>query len=386
MRWLGRSSNNIRNGPTSNQPQQQQQQQQHDDDDDALFLAQSTALIPASVYMISGCHSEETSADVECLSNQLPDPAGRSGGACTSALLELLWQESSTTSNPLSYQQLLLRLRDRLRDAGMTQIPQLSSSRPLDDGPDTPFRLIPDRTTSTTTTTTPQQQQQRALLVGINYHGHRPGELRGCINDCLHMKRYLMERHGFREANILVLVDDVRYSPHAPTRATIIAALRRLVEQSRPGDTAVFHFSGHGGLLEPTGNLFKQQQLQQHCTKEYEETLYPLDHPTAGQIRDFSLFRHFVQPMAAGVHVFCVMDCCHSGSVLNLPYSYRPTSPSSTTIRMRQNGDHLTNLAYMYILAGGNLLQLGTTSDDTPWLFHDMAQQLEQVTDGSLQD
>lgn len=73
-----------------------------------------------------------------------------------------------------------------------------------------------------------------------------------------------------------------------------------------------FDVVGHGGLLDPEWNAFKGSN------KEYDETLYPVDHNLAGQIRDFSLFNHFVKPMAAGVTVTCVMDCCHSGSVLDL--------------------------------------------------------------------
>ena len=40
------------------------------------------------VFMISGCEDSQTSADVSNVSSfQLPDPKGRAGGACTSALL-----------------------------------------------------------------------------------------------------------------------------------------------------------------------------------------------------------------------------------------------------------------------------------------------------------
>jgi len=150
------------------------------------------------------------------------------------------------------------------------------------------------------------------------------------------------------------LIDD---GVHKPTRENIIRALRRLVEQSKPGDSVYFHYSGHGGLLDPDyWNRFKAGKPD----KDYDETLYPVDHVRAGQIRDFSLFNHFVKPMAAGVTVTCVMDCCHSGSVLDLPYSYRPTTDG--TIRMRQSMDSLTNLAYLYILAGGMLPDLGFES------------------------
>lgn len=88
--------------------------------------------------------------------------------------------------------------------------------------------------------------------------------------------------------------------------------------------------------------------------KDFDETLYPVDHGLAGQIRDFSLFNHFVKPMPAGVTVTCVMDCCHSGSVLYWIYhTYQATSVGT----IRQSMDALTNLAflYSYILAGGML-------------------------------
>jgi hypothetical protein len=60
-------------------------------------------------------------------------------------------------------------------------------------------------------------------------------------------------------------------------------------------------------LLNPEEwNIFKSN------AKEYDETVYPVDHARSGQIRDFSLFNNFVKPMPAGVTVTCVMDCCVS--------------------------------------------------------------------------
>ena len=53
------------------------------------FDEQAEEAIPADVRMISGCHDEQTSADVNNVGSfNLPDPAGRSGGACTSAILQ----------------------------------------------------------------------------------------------------------------------------------------------------------------------------------------------------------------------------------------------------------------------------------------------------------
>ena len=45
--------------------------------------------VRAMVFMISGCEDSQTSADVSNVSAfSLPDPNGRAGGACTSALLK----------------------------------------------------------------------------------------------------------------------------------------------------------------------------------------------------------------------------------------------------------------------------------------------------------
>ena len=137
-------------------------------------------------------------------------------------------------------------------------------------------------------------------------------------------------------------------------------------------DSVYFHYSGHGGLLNPEWNTFKANNSN---NKEYDETVYPVDHERAGQIRDFSLFNHFVKPMPAGVTVTCVMDCCHSGSVLELPYSYQPTPAG--TIRMRQNFDSLSNLAFLYVLAGGGLPPVG---------FGNVIDNIENVTGSNILD
>lgn len=47
-----------------------------------------------------------------------------------------------------------------------------------------------------------------------------------------------------------------------------------------------------------------------------------MDYGTAGQIRDDDLYKILVAPMKEGVFATCIMDCCHSGTVLDLPYTF----------------------------------------------------------------
>ena len=199
----------------------------HEASSSSEFARQSEQLIPAEVRMISGCHSEQTSADVAHVGAvaQLPNPAGRAGGACTSALLDILY---SKQNQKITLQQVLLDLRQSLTGSGFDQIPQLTSSRPL-DLQDTPFSLVGGQGT------------RRAVLVGINYRG-QDGQLSGCHNDVFNVKQYIMNVHGYQEHNILVLVDDGQH--RHPTRDAIILALKQLVVQSQAGDSVYFHYSG----------------------------------------------------------------------------------------------------------------------------------------------
>jgi hypothetical protein len=108
----------------------------------AKFVQQGVQiLIPAEVRMISGCPSLETSAGVSHINyvtegNKLPSPEGKARGACIPALLSILCEshnKNKNKSNTITFQQLLLlKLRERLDQSVMTQIQQLTSSRPLE--------------------------------------------------------------------------------------------------------------------------------------------------------------------------------------------------------------------------------------------------------------
>ena len=153
-------------------------------------LEQAQQLIPAEFRMISGCKDEQTSADVSNVSTfQLPDPAGRAGGACTSAMLKVLYADNKKPDNDLSFQEVLMAMRGVLSQGSYEQIPQLTSSRPLDM--QHPFGLVPDNFSGT----------KRALMIGINYTGQQ-GQLSGCHNDVGNMMEYIKVRLGLHLHNL----------------------------------------------------------------------------------------------------------------------------------------------------------------------------------------
>ncbi|XGV95427.1 MAG: caspase family protein [Leptolyngbya sp. BL-A-14] len=85
-------------------------------------------------------------------------------------------------------------------------------------------------------------QRKLALLIGINQYRSVP--LYGCVTDVELQRELLTHRFGFQPSDILTLTDQ-----QATREAIATAFVDHLVEQARPGDVVVFHFSGYGGKV-----------------------------------------------------------------------------------------------------------------------------------------
>nr|CAB3461072.1 unnamed protein product [Digitaria exilis] len=144
--------------------------------------------------------------------------------------------------------------------------------------------------------------EKRAVLVGINYPGTK-AELKGCHNDVARMRRCLVDRFGFDESGIRVLVDDG--SGPQPTGANIRRELARLVGDARPGDLLFFHYSGHGTRLPA--------ETGQDDDTGYDECIVPCD---MNLITDQD-FTELVQKVPRGCLFTIVSDSCHSGGLLD---------------------------------------------------------------------
>jgi len=136
-------------------------------------------MIPSDFRMISGCEDAQTSADVSSTAAfRLPKPDGKAGGACTSALLKVLYADHTDTAKDLSFEQVLTKMRGVLGEMGFSQVPQFTGSRPVELR--APFHIVPPGCKGT----------KRALLIGINYEG-QDGALTGCHNDALSVSSLL---------------------------------------------------------------------------------------------------------------------------------------------------------------------------------------------------
>jgi hypothetical protein len=79
--------------------------------------------IPARWHMISGSADSQTSADVQNVNQfQLPNPAGKPGGACTSAFLDVLYKDGTIPMEQPSWVTVLKQMRRVLQDLGYDQV------------------------------------------------------------------------------------------------------------------------------------------------------------------------------------------------------------------------------------------------------------------------
>ncbi|KAG2499084.1 hypothetical protein HYH03_003267 [Edaphochlamys debaryana] len=154
------------------------------------------------------------------------------------------------------------------------------------------------------------QRRRRALLIGCSYKGTN-AQLNGCLNDVQCIKYCLEKRFGFTAENFVVLRDDSSHPDFTSTKANIYRGIQWLMTDQRPGDSLFFHFSGHGS-----------QQVDRGGDEEdgYDETICPTDFRHTGMIVDDELNRMMVRPLQQGVTLHAVIDACHSGTALDLPY------------------------------------------------------------------
>ena len=153
-----------------------------------------------------------------------------------------------------------------------------------------------------------QNKNKRALLIGINYNKDqfKDDDLNGCVNDLNNLKKFLREKGGFTDDNIITLVNE------EATKEAIEMEILNLSYYSftNPGSDIWLSYSGHGA------------QISLYNTEKTCEIICPSDYIYNGIIKDTWLQTNFVRSLHKNTNAFVLMDCCNSGSNLNLPFRY----------------------------------------------------------------
>lgn len=144
-----------------------------------------------------------------------------------------------------------------------------------------------------------------ALLVGINDYPLLSSNLRGCVTDVDLQYELLVNRFGFNPIDIVRVASGEALSPN---RETILRVFKEhLIDQAKPGDVVVFHYSGHGSRVADRDPLNPENPLM--------GTLVPADANQNGNVVNHITSRTLFLLMASiqTENLTMVLDSCYSG-------------------------------------------------------------------------
>lgn len=155
----------------------------------------------------------------------------------------------------------------------------------------------------------PTKEKVHMLSVGINYSGDY--KLFGCHNDVESLKKFLYEPKEKGEYSCLMDTEGVS-EDQSPTFENICREIEKIYSKVKPGDTVFFTFSGHGGQVKDSNG--DESDSSDECI--FDVNLF--------RIKDDLLSQVLVEKLPNGVCLVAILDCCHSGTGLDLPWVYKP--------------------------------------------------------------
>lgn len=193
---------------------------------------------------------------------------------------------------------------------------------------------------------------KKSLLIGINYKG-TPNALNGCINDTINAKTMIVNQYGYSNEYILMLNDN---SEIKPTRANILAAFDWLLSGAKAsefkvgarytsplpsGSSLYYHYSGHGS---------SEPDRDRDEADGYDEVIVPIDFQRSGCISDDEIRARLVVKVPLGCRLVSIMDCCHSGTILDLLWN--ATSRDGSSFQLTKNGNYNPTNGNVIALSG----------------------------------
>jgi hypothetical protein len=151
----------------------------------------------------------------------------------------------------------------------------------------------------------------RALLFGLNYAHCKQGQLNGCINDVRQMAAHIYATFG---AQFLINIHTDDVDKRSTSYNGIIQKLYDLAIASYKDNLEFvwIHYSGHGSY---------QADKNSDESDGKDEGLVPSDYEKRGILLDDFICK-ILEQFNPKTKIFFVTDCCHSGSILDLKYSW----------------------------------------------------------------
>ncbi|KAJ8463551.1 hypothetical protein ONZ51_g10190 [Trametes cubensis] len=163
---------------------------------------------------------------------------------------------------------------------------------------------------------------QKALVIGINYaeKGKEGGALCGGQRDALAWKDLLISTYGYREADIVLMIDAPGHpSKLRPTKQNILQQINLLVKALPVNSRLVFYYAGHTDQLQ-TDSINEDDGFDECIVPASDPRNlngYPPDHD---RIIDNELRAKLVDRLPEGVFLTAIIDSCHSGTLLDLDH------------------------------------------------------------------
>ena len=143
--------------------------------------------------------------------------------------------------------------------------------------------------------TGPASGTRRALCIGIDDYGGQY-DLGGCIADA-ELWQSTLQGIGF--------ITDI-LTDRSASRDGIMSGIRKLLDDSKPGDIAVLHYSGHGTYFDDLNGDEADGQ---------DEAWVPFDGLSDGNyLIDDDIRSLLANHLTDGVECTLFIDCCHSGT------------------------------------------------------------------------
>ncbi len=142
-----------------------------------------------------------------------------------------------------------------------------------------------------------KKNSKMAILVGLNYTG-TSCELHGCVNDANIMKDILISKYKYKNVNVLT-------DRNMSKQYNILEILDDLIKSK--SNTMYFQYSGHGT---------QKHDLDGDEKDGLDEALYSV----CGTIITDDEIKKKVKQVSKGKTMIMIVDACHSGSIVDLPY------------------------------------------------------------------